>query len=154
MASLGGDGAGEEGFEKKDMSKLSAMLGGMGLQQQQMNPVELQMHEQEKNEEAAAEKNQGEKEEKTYKWEQTSNHGESEVMVRFALAAPATKKDVKVIFKAKSLKVTVAGEDLIDGATFGTVAIEECTWCLVEKGSELQVLLALAEDTKWTSLLA
>ena len=31
-----------------------------------------------------------------YKWEQTSKYGESEVIVRFPLAAPATKRDVKV----------------------------------------------------------
>ena len=158
MASMGGEG-GEGGM---DMAKLQAMLGGMGGGMGgmggAMTPEQEQMQTAQQNQAAAAAKNEGEKEEgadgKTYKWEQTSKYGESEVLVRFTLAAPATKKDVKVIFKAKSLKVTVAGEDLIDGATFGTVAIDDSTWCLVEKGSELQVLLALAEDNKWSSLLA
>ena len=78
------------------------------------------------------------------RWEQSSKYGESEVIVRFALAAPATKKDVKVVFKAAALQVSVAGEELINGKLFGGIQIDDCTWCLVEKGSELQVLLALA----------
>ncbi len=73
--------------------------------------------------------------------------------MRFALAAPATKKDVKVVFKATALQVTVAGEELINGSLAGTLALDECTWCLVEKGSELQVMLALAQDVKWPTLL-
>ena len=109
------------------------------------------------NQQAAAAKNAGEAEGgadgKTWKWEQTSKYGESEIIVRFALEAAATKKDVKVVFKAKALKVTVAGETLIDGKTFGTMTIDDCTWCLVEKGTELQVMLALAEDIKWDTLL-
>lgn len=74
--------------------------------------------------------------------------------MRFALAAPATKKDVKVVFKAKELKVTVAGEELLNGKLFGATHPDDSTWCLVEKGAELQVLLALAEDVKWHELLA
>merc|ERR1712216_1027595 len=101
----------------------------------------------------AAEKNAGEQAGDGYQWEQTSKYGESEIIVRFALSAPATKKDVKVVFKARELKVTVAGEELLSGKTFGTIAIDDSTWCLVEKGSELQLLLALAEDTKWATLL-
>merc|ERR1719201_475714 len=91
-----------------------------------------------KNQAAAAAKNDGEKEAEGYKWEQTSKYGESEVIVRFALAAAATKKDVKVVFKAKALKVTVAGEELMDGKLFAAIHPDESTWCLVEKGSELQ----------------
>jgi hypothetical protein len=109
------------------------------------------------NQQAAAEKNAGEAEGgtdgKTWKWEQTSKYGESEIIVRFPLAAPATKKDVKVTFKAKELKVVVAGEELMNGKTFGTITIDDSTWCLVEKGTELQLLLALAEDNKWHTLL-
>ena len=49
---------------------------------------------------------------------------------------------------------SVAGEELLAGKTFGTITIDDSTWCLVEKGAELQLLLALAEDIKWHSLLA
>merc|ERR1712097_232516 len=110
-----------------------------------------------KNQADSAAKNAGESEGgadgKTWKWEQTSKYGESEIIVRFTLATPATKKDVKVVFKAKELKVTVAGEELMNGKTFGTITIDDSTWCLVEKGTELQLLLALAEDKKWDTLL-
>ena len=52
------------------------------------------------------------------------------------------------------MQVAVAGEELINGKLFGRVLTDDCTWCLVEKGSELQVLLALAADTKWNDLMA
>merc|ERR1712166_966499 len=91
---------------------------------------------------------------KTWKWEQTSKYGESEIIVRFALETPVTKKDVKVVFKATTLQVTVAGEEVLNGKLFGRVQTDDCTWCLVEKGAELQVLLALASDTKWQALMA
>eukprot|EP00325_Prymnesiales_sp_UTEX-LB-985_P024030 CAMPEP_0174722646 /NCGR_PEP_ID=MMETSP1094-20130205/38932_1 /TAXON_ID=156173 /ORGANISM="Chrysochromulina brevifilum, Strain UTEX LB 985" /LENGTH=177 /DNA_ID=CAMNT_0015923539 /DNA_START=192 /DNA_END=725 /DNA_ORIENTATION=+ len=157
MASLGGGGG--EGEGGMDMEKLQAMLGGMGGMGGMGGGPEADAKRQAtENQQAAAAKNAGETEGgldgKTWKWEQTSKYGESEIIVRFSLASPATKKDVKVVFKAKALKVTVAGEDLIDSKTFGTITIDDCTWCLVEKGSELQVMLALAEDTKWTDLLA
>ena len=74
--------------------------------------------------------------------------------MRFALEAPATKKDVKVVFMAKELKVTVAGVELLNAKLFGPTYPDDSTWCLVEKGAELQVLLALSEDTKWHALLA
>ena len=107
---------------------------------------------------AAIEKNAGEADGgsggKSWRWEQSSKYGESEVLVRFALAAPATKKDVKVTFTASALKVVVAGDELINGKTFGRTYPDDSTWCLVEKGAELQVMLALGEDVKWKSLLA
>lgn len=159
MSAMGKGGEGGEGGEGgMDMAKLQAMLGGMGGGGMGGGPEADAQRIARQNQEAAAAKNAGENEGgadgKSFKWEQTSKYGESEIIVRFALATPATKKDVKVVFKAKELKVTVAGETLIDGKTFGTVTIDDCTWCLVEKGSELQCLLALAEDVKWDSLLA
>ena len=164
MSAMGGGGEGGEGGGM-DMAKLQAMLGGMGGGGMggMANDPESQMRQQaQSNQQDAAAKNAGEEEGgadgKKFKWEQTSKYGESEILVRFTLAdygltAPATKKDVKVVFKAKELKVTVAGEEIMNGKTFGTITIDDSTWCLVEKGSELQVLLALASDTKWTALL-
>jgi len=174
----GGEGGGGGGM---DMASLQAMLGGMGGGGGGADPAQ-QMAQ--KNQADNAAKNAGEQDGgvdgKSWKWEQTSKYGEvscvasrtlcdrslrkeprtrlprrqSEVIVRFPLETPATKKDVKVVFKAASLQVSVAGEELINGALSGTVQIDDCTWCLVEKGSELQVLLALAEDVKWPDLLA
>jgi hypothetical protein len=89
----------------------------------------------------------------TWIFEQTSKEGESEVLVRFTLPQPATKRDVKVVFKVQSLKVTVAGESLFDGKIHGKIYPDESTWSLVEQ-TELQVLLSLAEDVKWHDLRA
>ena len=152
MAAMGkGGGEGGEGGGM-DMASLQAMLGGMGGGGGGGPEGDMRAKAQ-ANQQAAAEKNDGEKDGGAWKWEQTSKYGESEIIVRFPLAKPATKKEVKVAFKAKHLSVTVHGESLLDSKLFGTVATDDCTWCLVEKGSELQVLLALAEDTKWSDLV-
>ena len=163
MAAMGkGGGEGGEGGEGggMDMASLQAMLGGMGGGGMGGGggPEADMQRKAQANQAAAAAKNAGEADGtsadgKTFKWEQTSKYGESEIIVRFELAAPATKKDVKVVFKAREIKVVVAGEELMNGKTFGTITIDDSTWCLVEKGSELQLLLALAEDSKWEALL-
>jgi len=156
----GGSGGGEGGGGGMDMAALQAMLGGLGGGGGGLGGgPEAEMRRQaQANQAAQAEKNSGEADGgadgKAYKWEQTSKYGESEIIVRFPLKTPVTKKDVKVTFKAKALLVVVAGEELLSGATFGTVSVDDSTWCLVEKGSELQLLLGLALDEKWTSLLA
>ena len=150
MAAMG-KGGGGEGGGGMDMAALQAMMGGMG---GGGGPEADMKRQAQANQQAAAAKNAGESEvEGKYKWEQTSKYGESEIIVRFALEQPATKKDVKVVFKARALTVVVAGVELMQGKTFGTITIDDSTWCLVEKGSELQLLLALAEDTKWPTLL-
>merc|ERR1719483_438829 len=127
-------------------------MGGMG-----GGPEQQQQQAAQRNQADAAAKNAGEEggaDGKKYKYEQTSKYGESEIIVRFALETPATKKDIKVVFKATTLQVTVAGEEVLNGKLFGRVQTDDCTWCLVEKGAELQVLLALASDTKWQALMA
>ena len=149
MAALGKSGEGGEGG-MDDIASMMANMGGMGgspeQQQAQKNHADL------------AAKNAGEVEGgadgKKYKYEQTSKDGESEIIVRFALQTPAAKKDVKVVFKAATLSVAVNGEELLNGKLYGTVQTDDCTWCLVEKGSELQVMLALTADTKWQTLMA
>ena len=62
----------------------------------------------------------------------------------------------------QSLIVTVAGETLFDGKLFGKTYPEEATWSLVEQTEsavysekrefELQVLLSLVTDDKWSDL--
>mmetsp|Transcript_25720 Transcript_25720/g.42478 ORF Transcript_25720/g.42478 Transcript_25720/m.42478 type:complete len:187 (+) Transcript_25720:78-638(+) len=160
MASMGSGAGGDGGG--MDMASLQSMLAGMGGGGgggggMDGPPASLQQQAQ-RNRADAAEKNAGEKDGgadgKKWRWEQTSKYGESEVIVRFALAAPVTKKDVKISFKAKSIEVVVAGDELLSGKTYGATHPDDSTWCLVEEGSELQVMLALAEDTKWHQLLA
>jgi hypothetical protein len=152
----GGDG-GEGGEGGMDMAKLQAMLAGMqgggGGGMGGMGGGNQDQQTAQRNQAEHASKNDGEKEAEGYSWEQTSKYGESEILIRFTLEAAATKKDVKVAFGANSLKVTVAGKELLNGKTFGRTYPDDSTWCLVEKGSELQVLVAPAEDTKWSSLL-
>ena len=169
MASLGQGGAGGEGGGM-DMAALQAMMGGMGGGGGMGGmggmmggmggggpEADLRQRSQQKQAEHEA-KNAGEIEGgsdgKTWKWEQTSDGDESTILVRFTLATKATKRDVKVVFKAKELKVTVAGESLVEGKLHGTVSVDDSTWCIVEEGMELQVMLALAADTKWDALLA
>eukprot|EP00746_Dinoflagellata_sp_MGD_P014990 gnl/MRDRNA2_/MRDRNA2_133154_c0_seq1.p2 gnl/MRDRNA2_/MRDRNA2_133154_c0~~gnl/MRDRNA2_/MRDRNA2_133154_c0_seq1.p2 ORF type:complete len:220 (+),score=50.31 gnl/MRDRNA2_/MRDRNA2_133154_c0_seq1:65-724(+) len=76
-----------------------------------------------------------------------------ELNVRIPLKHAAAKKDVSVIFQTKHLVVKVHGETVIDGKLQGSVCTDECTWSLVEKGAELQVLLCKTNVTRWSSLL-
>merc|ERR1719345_715258 len=107
------------------------MMGGMG--GMGGGPEAEMKAKSQRNQQDFAAKNAGEKEGgvdgKTWKWEQTSKYGESEILIRFSLAEAAGKKDVKVVFKASSLLVTVAGVELINGPTFGMCIIDDCTWC-------------------------
>lgn len=100
-----------------DMAALQAMLSGMGgggmmgggMGGDPDAPPRALQQKAQRNQADAAAKNAGETEGgadgKVWRWEQTSKYGESEIIVRFALAAAATKKDVKITFKAKELKV-------------------------------------------------
>merc|ERR1719247_3754323 len=103
MAAMG-KGGGEGGEGGMDMAALQQMLGGMGGMGGGGGPEADMQRQAQANQQAAAAKNAGEAEGDGYKWEQTSKYGESEIIVRFVLAAPATKKDVKVVFKARELK--------------------------------------------------
>ena len=84
-----------------------------------------------------------------WKWEMKDD----EIIVRITLAKPATKKDLAVKFGANSLKVDVFGETIIDGKLAGTEHGDESTWCIVEKGTELQILLSATTSNRWSSLL-
>lgn len=81
-------------------------------------------------------------EENGYKWSQT----EEEVELRFAVAPGTKAKYVKVKFGQKTLKVTVAGQTLCDGETWGSVQVDESTYTLQDnaevQGRELCVTLS------------
>ena len=143
-------------------------LGGGKEQQEQREQMMRAQEKAQENRRAHYDKNAGEVEGgadgNTWRWEQTSNGGESEVLVRFRLPRPASKKEVNVGFKVQGLSVTVAGEQMFDGKLCGKIYPDECTWSLVEQLAnesysseivhELQVLLSLAEDEKWADLCA
>uniref|UniRef100_A0A6U6M792 CS domain-containing protein n=1 Tax=Zooxanthella nutricula TaxID=1333877 RepID=A0A6U6M792_9DINO len=84
-----------------------------------------------------------------YHWQQKGE----EVQIRFPADPPLVKKDVAVKFKRASLQVMVRGEAVIDGTLAGTVEVDECTWCLAPKGSELQIMLTKQRDEEWPALL-
>ena len=48
--------------------------------------------------------------------------------MRFTLETAATKKDVKVVFKAKELKVTVAGKELFNSKLNGPTYPDDSTY--------------------------
>ena len=78
---------------------------------------------------------------------------DDEILVRIALAKPTTKKDLKVAFGVKTLKVEVHGDSIIDGKLEGSVHADECTWCIAEKGAELQIMLVATSGNRWVSLM-
>lgn len=86
-----------------------------------------------------------------YVW---SQKGE-EVSITFKLPQTATKKDVKVAFKPSAMTVTVHGSSLMDGKLGGQVDTDDCTWCLANGGSELQVMLTKNNGgtANWPGLL-
>lgn len=73
-------------------------------------------------------------------WSQTDD----EVTVNFQVASGTKGKYVKVLFGMNSLKVTVAGQTLINGTAGGAVNVDESTYTLqdADGGRELSVMLA------------
>lgn len=77
-------------------------------------------------------------------WTQTVD----EVELKFAVAAGTKAKYCKVQFGCSSLKVSVAGQTLLQGTTFDPVSLDECTFTLQDEGPtgrELCVTLGKAE---------
>jgi len=157
MGGMGG-GAGGEGGEGggMDMAALQQMMAGMGggggggmggmggMGGGDPRQQEAQMAQQER-----AAKNAGEVNEDGYTWEQTSGGGDSEITISFKMEKAVTKKDIKVTFTSSTVKVVVAGVELLAGKTFATHHVDDATWCIADKGMELQVLLCPAMDDKW-----
>ncbi|CAE7483588.1 unnamed protein product [Symbiodinium natans] len=85
-----------------------------------------------------------------YTW---SQKGE-EVQIAIKLPQATTKKDVKVAFKQTTISVLAGGKTLLDGTLGGKVETDECTWCLVNGGTELNVMLTKQnEKDNWKGLL-
>ncbi|CAE7669039.1 unnamed protein product [Symbiodinium necroappetens] len=85
-----------------------------------------------------------------YTW---SQKGE-EVQIAIKLPQATTKKEVKVVFKQTTIAVLASGKTLLDGTLGGKVETDECTWCLVNGGTELNVMLTKqSEKDNWKGLL-
>merc|ERR1712195_40781 len=117
-------------------------MGGMGGGDPRQQ--EAQMAQQER-----AAKNAGELNSASTWGEQTSGGGDSEITISFKMEKAVTKKDIKVTFTSSTVKVVVAGVELLAGKTFATHHVDDATWCIADKGMELQVLLCPAMDDKW-----
>lgn len=94
----------------------------------------------------AAGGNPGDQEENGYKWSQTDD----EVELRFSVAPGTKAKYVKVKFGFKTLKVSVAGQTLCDGDTWGKVSVDESTFTIQDdpdsNGRELCITLAKKDE--------
>jgi CS domain len=81
-------------------------------------------------------------------WSQTDD----EVELKFQVPSGTKAKYVKVNFAKNSLKVTAAGQTLIQGSTGGKVAVDESTYTIqdADDGRELCVILSKKESgTIW-----
>ena len=86
-----------------------------------------------------------------YKWSQT----EDEVELKFSVPSGTKAKYCKVKFGRKSLRVTVAGQTLCDGTTWGAVTVDESTYTIQddpesESGRELCISLGKESNEHWT----
>jgi hypothetical protein len=76
---------------------------------------------------------------------------DDEVELKFSVAKGTKAKYCKLVFARQSLKVTVAGQPLLQGATFDPVMTDECTYTLQDEGDgkEMVVTLVKAEKRAW-----
>jgi hypothetical protein len=76
---------------------------------------------------------------------------DDEVELKFSVAMGTKAKYCKVVFGKQSVKVTVAGQVLLQGATFDPLNTDESTYTLQEEGDgkELCVTLVKTENRTW-----
>jgi hypothetical protein len=70
---------------------------------------------------------------------------EDEVEVKFSVADGTKAKYCKVAFGRTSLKVTVAGQTLLQGATFDPIVVDDCTYTLQDAGDGRELCLTVAK---------
>lgn len=80
-------------------------------------------------------------------WSQT----EDEVEIKFAVASGTKAKYVKVNTAMSSLKVTVAGQTLLNGKTGGAVNVDESTYTLQDTGDGRELCVLLAKNNPGVS---
>uniref|UniRef100_A0A7S3L4D1 CS domain-containing protein n=1 Tax=Amphora coffeiformis TaxID=265554 RepID=A0A7S3L4D1_9STRA len=82
-------------------------------------------------------------------WSQTDD----EVELKLAVAAGTKAKYCKVNFSRTALKVTVAGNVLLQGTLFDPIALDESTFTLQDEGPtgrELAITLGKSDPRKWS----
>lgn len=85
-----------------------------------------------------------------YSW--TDNDSE-EIEVTFTKESGTFgKKDVRVTFKPKNLKVVIGGETLLDSELNDHVVVDDCSWSIVD--GNLQVSLMKKIEGPWRKLVA
>lgn len=77
----------------------------------------------------------------------------TEMYVRIPQDPPISKKDVSVTFKRSSLNIVIKGETIIDGKLNGMIDVDECTWCILSGGTEVEVMLTKEKVERWRTLL-
>lgn len=82
-----------------------------------------------------------------YSWRDVDGE---EIEVSFK-CSDVTKKDVKVVFTNKRLKVTIKGEDVFDNELFSAIEPSDCTWSVMDKA--LQVTLMKKSEKQWKTLV-
>ena len=66
-----------------------------------------------------------------------------------------SKADVQIEFKTSALHVKVQDETLLKGVLEQHVDVDGCSWCLVNNGLELQVMLTKKDaQHQWSNLLS
>ncbi|CAK0892371.1 unnamed protein product, partial [Prorocentrum cordatum] len=84
-------------------------------------------------------------------WQQKKKS--NDVYIRIPQDLPISKKDVSVIFKRSSLSIAIKGETIIDGKLRGTVDVDDCTWCILNGGTDVEVMLTKQTEDRWRTLL-
>ena len=85
-----------------------------------------------------------------------TSQDDDELEVTIPVAEDVGKKDVAVRFTARSLRVTVKGETLIDSPLKGRIYPDECSWSFGTASGTRALILSLGKrDTEmWSKLLA
>lgn len=85
-----------------------------------------------------------------YVWSQT----EDEVELKFSVAPGTKARDVKVKFQSKALQVSVSGENICNGETFGNLILDDCTYTIQDVAGkdnrELCVILGKKTPENWS----
>lgn len=76
----------------------------------------------------------------------TWNQTDDEVEIKFSVASGTKAKYVKVQFALQSLKVTVAGQTLVQGSTGGKVSVTECTYTIQDEGGQRELCVILGKN--------
>ena len=85
-----------------------------------------------------------------------TSQDDEELEVTIPVEDDVGKKDVAVRFTARSLRVTVMGETLIDSPLKGRIYPDECSWSFGTASGERALILSLGkrDSEMWSKLLA